>query len=906
MDGLGHPIEKELTTDPEGTIYTATPVDGLGRTYTSSNPYRSSSDPTYGITTYKYDALGRTVLVIPPDGTSSNNNISTQYCGPTTLVTDQAGHWRRSKSDAFGRLVEVDEPNSTTATVNVCPGTGEPIWVTKYTYDGLDDLLSVAQGGSHNRSFIYDSLKRLTSSTNPETGPTTPVVYTYDANGNVSTKKDGRGTASTISYSYDDLNRSIGRTYSNGDSSVSYAYDQATCVVVSTCYNIGRRTSMSDAGGSESWAYDKMGREWGEKRTTNGLTKTTGYTYDLSGDLATLTYPSGRTVTYTTDYAGRPSDAQDVANNIAYIEGPCPNGTGTTGACYAPQGAVSVQTFGPSTGTYVNYEANFNNRLQPNTIGIFVPGQTTFFMRPIYNFVDANGHNNGNVISISNYSDSTRSQQFTYDQVNRLLTATASTYATSPAHCWGEAYVYDNATTGSGEYGNLTNINVASTAYNGCTQDSLSVVSNANNQITSFSYDGVGNVLNDTHNSYLWNAESEIKTAAGVNYTYDGDGNRLQKSNGKIYWYGAGTQVLDESDRSGNITDEYVFFGGQRVSHRVVSSNTLYFYGGDMLGSSRTVFTSAGVLCYDADFSPWGAERAYTNTCASNYKFEGKERDAETNNDNFGARYYSSAFGRWASPDWAAKPSAVPYAIFGNPQSLNLYGFVGDNPLSRPDLDGHTMCSPPQACYDAMASSLEKLRRKVQDGSTNSSPVVAGVKTFIVGFLTDTAKLALSPLTIGTATGTCMGGNGCSKTETAKAVGGDLLKAAAIALPAAKLAGAAAAADEAVTAAGDTFTHYGYLADSDNFAGGLRPGSFATTESDLTGSEAQSGLALPNRPALGPPDAAYPVAPEPGTPIVGPSTVRPAFGQPGGLTEVQFPNGTGPGTVGTPKPIPPE
>ena len=55
-----------------------------------------------------------------------------------------------------------------------------------------------------------------------------------------------------------------------------------------------------------------------------------------------------------------------------------------------------------------------------------------------------------------------------------------------------------------------------------------------------------------------------------------------------------------------------------------------------------------------------------------------------------------------------------------------------------------------------------------------------------------------------------------------------------------------------------------------------------------------------------PPDAAYPVAPEPGTPIVGPSTVRPAFGQPGGLTEVQFPNGTGPGTVGTPKPIPPE
>ena len=73
--------------------------------------------------------------------------------------------------------------------------------------------------------------------------------------------------------------------------------------------------------------------------------------------------------------------------------------------------------------------------------------------------------------------DGTRSQQFTYDQLNRLLTAeTTSTYATSPAHCWGEAYVYDNSTSSPGEFGNLTNINVASTAYNGCTQDSLSVI----------------------------------------------------------------------------------------------------------------------------------------------------------------------------------------------------------------------------------------------------------------------------------------------------------------------------------------------------------------------------------------------------------------------------------------------
>jgi RHS repeat-associated protein len=77
------------------------------------------------------------------------------------------------------------------------------------------------------------------------------------------------------------------------------------------------------------------------------------------------------------------------------------------------------------------------------------------------------------------------------------------------------------------------------------------------------------------------------------------------------------------------------------------------------------------------------------NTCAQNYKFEGKERDSETNNDDFGARYYSSAFGRWTSPDWSAIPAPVPYANLSNPQTLNLYAMVSDNPEAFADLDGH-------------------------------------------------------------------------------------------------------------------------------------------------------------------------------------------------------------------------
>jgi RHS repeat-associated protein len=78
-----------------------------------------------------------------------------------------------------------------------------------------------------------------------------------------------------------------------------------------------------------------------------------------------------------------------------------------------------------------------------------------------------------------------------------------------------------------------------------------------------------------------------------------------------------------------------------------------------------------------------------TNTCPQNYKWTGKERDAETGNDNFDARYYSSTYGRFLSADWSAVPAPVPYANLTNPQTLNLYAIVRDNPESYADLDGH-------------------------------------------------------------------------------------------------------------------------------------------------------------------------------------------------------------------------
>jgi RHS repeat-associated protein len=101
--------------------------------------------------------------------------------------------------------------------------------------------------------------------------------------------------------------------------------------------------------------------------------------------------------------------------------------------------------------------------------------------------------------------------------------------------------------------------------------------------------------------------------------------------------------------------------------------------------------SASGIVENESDYYPWGGERQITNTVSNHYKFTGKERDIETGLDYFGARYYSNGLGRFITPDWAAKATAVPYAEFSDPQSLNLYTYVRNIPTTRIDADGHCL-----------------------------------------------------------------------------------------------------------------------------------------------------------------------------------------------------------------------
>jgi RHS repeat-associated protein len=611
---------------------------------------------------------------------------STGGPGYPTLYVDESGKMRQSWADAFGRTIELDEPNNSgTLAVNTC-----------YTYDQLGDLTGVTQG-AQTRSYSYDALSRLTTSVAPET----TTNYTYltanqtlcSGNPNLPcTRSDARRTP--IDYAYDQLNRLTGITYTDGKThAIGYTYDAGT-------NQRGFRTGMTDGSGSTTWTYFTNGWLQKEQRTIAGKTNTLSYTYNGDGTVAAITYPSGNVVTYGIGSDERSTTATDVTHNLNYV----------ATASYMPPGELSSMIFGQATGfNGINNTAAFNSRL-------FFTGATASTSSVTAQSVSLSYNSNGTVSSMQNAVTSGLSESFTYDSLDRILSAATS--ASSGAGCWGQSFG-PSGTPPSGppddRWSNLTEINVTQ-----CTTSGLSVTaSSATNQVTTagYGYDVVGNMTADgrTGYAYSFDAENHMTQASGTpsgtwTYTYDGNGLRVEKTNGTsgtLYWRNLAGNTIAETDLTGSTTDsayrEYIFFAGQRVAQRDATTPTpnVYFYYSDRVGSTTTITTATGTPCYQATFTPYGQEMATQATCSTNYKLAGYERDAETGFDYAFARYYNSTLGRFVSPDPLA-------GDVSDPQTLNRYAYVENSPTNFVDPNGTHVCDAPVlAKYAALGTSCE-------------------------------------------------------------------------------------------------------------------------------------------------------------------------------------------------------
>jgi RHS repeat-associated protein len=655
------------------------------------------------------------------------------------------------------------------------------IWVTQYKYDALGNLYCIEQHGDASgtpcpaspsplfiagsapippdtsnpwrlRRFSYNSLGQLLWASNPESGVT---QYAYDLGGNLSVKTspaaNQTGSITTaISYCYDALNRGTAKGYSNSapqQCSSTYPYlptPAATNTYDAGLNGIGRLTSFTDQAGSGSYTYDLIGETKTEQRIIGTISKSLAYDYNLHGGVTALHYPSGAVVNYTNQSVGRPTSAIDATNSINYVTGP--TGPGSY-AKYGPDGSIASLTNGYNTGFAGITNAFFNNpRLQPCRIAAGTGTLPASCIDALnhgnifdigYDFHLSNA-DNGNVMAITNFKDATRSQSFTYDSVNRITAAQNAgtdctvTTANGKTKFWGDSYSFD-------EWGNLFNKTITR-----CGAENLSVTTDVHNRLhasgTDYQYDAAGNMtFNATPptQTYTYDQENRITGAAGFTYTYDSDGNRVKKANGAtgtIYWYMT-PGVVAESDLSGSLTSEYVFFGGQRVARKDFPSNAIAYYFSDHLKTASVITDSAGVIKSESDYYPWGGELQFTNGDSNHYKFTGKERDGETGLDYFGARYYSNGLGRFVTPDWAAKAATVPYADLKDPQSLNLFSYVRNRPTVMADPDGHDIdsqnpCNGVKNCTSTVTTSSIGSTSN-SDGSTTVTvvqDVVATVK----------------------------------------------------------------------------------------------------------------------------------------------------------------------------------
>jgi RHS repeat-associated protein len=461
----------------------------------------------------------------------------------------------------------------------------------------------------------------------------------------------------------------------------------------------------------QGYSYDVVGRPQAYFQCTgdtNGLPAACGVSiasYDLIGDVTSLAAPDGFTVNYTYDQAGRILSVKD-SNGVTYANN----------IAYAANGSV---TGIPTPNFTYNYV--YNNRFQPTQIAIGSPTASLLVKDYAYN----PGNDNGDVFSVTDENDSTRTVTFNYDTLNRLNavdsgSATCHNNRHGDFPClpgqavWAESFSYD-------DWGNLTAKNRTGglgeqTTYTVDATNRLSQYINQAGTTLTPRYDAAGDILNDGVTAYSFDGWNRLLSAGGTTYTYAPSGARIGKSDGTLYQYGPTGQMLREVRTSPQRNIDYVYLGSKRLA-RVENSN-VQFYLADALGSTNKLVDQGGKVLDDQEYFPFGGTVPGVGSTWSDdhMKFTGQERDAESGLDDFGARFYSNALGRWTSPDWSDVPAAVPYATPGNPQTLNLYSYTGNNPTSFVDEGGHNYASYDGFNADRSNNGIVEMGVEIQSG----------------------------------------------------------------------------------------------------------------------------------------------------------------------------------------------
>ena len=677
---------------------------------------------------YTYDVLGRVTKKEFPllTGQSQRTYIEAIYDDMNRKVTiiNQQRHYMTQHYDKLGRLTDTKLYTGTY-------GQGTLFSTESYTYNYNSLISTATDAGNDTYSFSYDILGRCTQITSPDS---VSVYYVYDDTNNKATFTNARGY-DTIHW-FDWLNRlkKVEEEYATDSFAVTtYQYDQT-----------GHLTSFADAENhTTTYEYTSLfgltktiypDSEYGQFQyddvgNVTSFTDCNGdqttYTYDSMYRLTQIEYEDQSTVTFTYDLNGNRTKMEDDAPNTGdYVE-----------YTYDKWNRLTTQTRHISTSTYaVSCEYDVANRLTkltyPDNMQILYSYDDLNRIIEVKRYVDGSNdevlmdnvqYSTENLLTQFDYGNDLQAT-FSYDSENRLLTIDIKDGETSYldldytlddnnnvtqlVNGWRDTSSTWHSETESYSYDGLDRLTSAScTSWshtysydkvgNRTAKDSVTYTVNTVNEVTalsdgtSFTYDDNGNRIQKTKGTDTWDYTFDYmnrltrveknQTTLGE-YVYDGYGRRLQKtedSTTKTYIY-AGGAVLYEETSIGTACYAYGPTGTLAKRTTINQESNTFFFHKDRQGSNRITTDDNKNIVSAATYHPFG--ESSTEEGSENYLFSGKEKDS-TGLYYFGARYYDPDTGRWISRDYSA-------GNMKEPMSLNRYTYCYNNPLQYIDPDG--------------------------------------------------------------------------------------------------------------------------------------------------------------------------------------------------------------------------
>ena len=581
---------------------------------------------------YSYDAVDRLIQAIGAVGQTTSYSYDAN--SNLTQVTDPLGQVTSAAYDALNRAIKTTDANG---------------GITAFGYDNESRLASVTDPRGLTTSYVHDGLDDVTSLGSPDTGVT---AKTYDAAGNLITATDARGDTTT--YTYDALNRVTKAAFADS-TLIVYQYDQGAD-------GIGHLTAMTDAGGTTTWAYDIHGHVTSKQQTTGAVTLTTSKAYNaVTGQLASITYPSGSTIFYSYDADGRVSamsyqpsggTMSSLLSQIAYQPfGPVASWTQGSGAFYSrtfdQDGRIvglalsSASATSESATTALAYDAA--SRIASIATGSRINGINVMGLVP---------------------------QTFGYDALGRLTNYTNG--ATT------QTYAYD----ANGNRTSFTAPNVALTYTYAAASNRLLGISGS--ETDSFTYDANGNML--THNSpvadytYTYNARNRrAQTFLGGNVTTDvinGLGQRTIQTqvSSELFVYDEAGRLTGSYNGTGGVIAETVWLGDLPVA--ALEPAGPFYIAPDHLGAPHQIADAAGNVGWLWNHDPFG-NGVPGGTFSYDLRFPGQFYDQNAKLHYNYYRDYDPNTGRYIESD--------PIGLSGG---INTYAYVGGRPINHFDRSG--------------------------------------------------------------------------------------------------------------------------------------------------------------------------------------------------------------------------